>query len=288
MALLSAVVRVAHYPAQALLDAKNHRKKMTHDFTYSGIITCGHCGCSMVAELKKGRYVSSHCTNGKGTKCPEPYTREEILTKELTSVRGELVVPKAIIPAARHLGISPSLIKQLPNQDKIYFGVWNFDNYQTLGRTQSNNYTDTFQAMFSAVKVAGPHTLKAGLDIRQINYEIQNAGSILNYTGNTGWTQDKWTSANSNTGDGYASFLLGITGGSSSYPLFPWWLKRNSLPVVRFIMSEIMRRLPPDRMKQMTADLPDEQEIERSQAFDEPLIDELIVTKERRREDAPT
>jgi hypothetical protein len=30
---------------------------MTHDFTYSGIITCGHCGCSMVAELKKGRYV---------------------------------------------------------------------------------------------------------------------------------------------------------------------------------------------------------------------------------------
>src|ERR1035441_4304026 len=57
LALLSAVVRLAHYPAQALLDAKTHRKKMTHDFTYSGIITCGHCGCSMVAELKKGRYV---------------------------------------------------------------------------------------------------------------------------------------------------------------------------------------------------------------------------------------
>src|ERR1019366_8038132 len=92
LALLSAVVRLAHYPAQALLDAKTHRKKMTHDFTYSGIITCGHCGCSMVAELKKGRYVSSHCTNGKGTKCPEPYTREEILTKELTGVRGEPIV----------------------------------------------------------------------------------------------------------------------------------------------------------------------------------------------------
>jgi hypothetical protein len=121
------------------------------------------------------------------------------------------------------LGISPSLIKQLPNQDKIYFGVWNFDNYQNLGRGQSNNYTDTFQLMGSAIKVTGSHTLKAGVDIRQINYEIQNTGSILNFTGNTTWTQNSFTGANSNTGDGYASFLLGIVGGSSNYPLFPWW-----------------------------------------------------------------
>ena len=81
---------------QSLLDAKTHRKKMTHDFTYSGIINCGHCGCSMVAEIKKGKYVYYHCTNGKGTNCPEPYTREEQLTEELTSVLGELVVPKLI------------------------------------------------------------------------------------------------------------------------------------------------------------------------------------------------
>ena len=127
------------------------------------------------------------------------------------------------------LGISSSLISQLPNQDKIYFGVWNFENYQNLGRSQSNNYTDTFQAMFSATKVASNHTLKAGLDIRQINYEIQNTGNILNYNARATWTQNSWTSANSNTGDGYASFLLGVTGGSvdnfssSNYPLFPWW-----------------------------------------------------------------
>ena len=81
---------------QSLLDAKQHRKKMTHDFTYSGIITCGHCGCSMVAEIKKGRYVYYHCTNGKSTDCPEPYTREELLTQTLTSVLGELIVPNAI------------------------------------------------------------------------------------------------------------------------------------------------------------------------------------------------
>jgi hypothetical protein len=81
---------------QERLDAKTHRKKMTHDFTYSGIINCGHCGCSMVAEIKKGKYRYYHCTNGKNTNCPEPYTREERLTQDLTSVLGELIVPNAI------------------------------------------------------------------------------------------------------------------------------------------------------------------------------------------------
>jgi hypothetical protein len=126
------------------------------------------------------------------------------------------------------LGISKSLLGQLPSP--VYFGVWNFDNYNTLGRSQSNNYTNTYQLSGSAMKVAGPHTIKAGIDVRQINYEQQNTGNILNYTGNTTWTQNAWTSANSNTGDGYASFLLGIAGGSSNYPLFPWWKQSYFAP----------------------------------------------------------
>jgi site-specific DNA recombinase len=49
---------------QKILDgrhAKKHRK-VTHDFVYSGMVRCGHCGCSMVGEVKKGRYVYYHCT----------------------------------------------------------------------------------------------------------------------------------------------------------------------------------------------------------------------------------
>ena len=79
-----------------ILDGKTHPRKRKHVFPYSGIVTCGHCGCAMVAEIKKGKYVYYHCTGGKGTKCPEPYTREEQLTKEITAVLGELVIPKAV------------------------------------------------------------------------------------------------------------------------------------------------------------------------------------------------
>src|ERR1043166_7402082 len=45
----------------------------------------------------------------------------------------------------------------------------------------------------------------------------------MSYRGSTTWTQNAFSNANSNTGDGYASFLIGGVSGSTNYPLFPWW-----------------------------------------------------------------
>uniref|UniRef100_Q028A0 Recombinase n=1 Tax=Solibacter usitatus (strain Ellin6076) TaxID=234267 RepID=Q028A0_SOLUE len=72
---------------QDVLDGRHAKrpKKETQNFAFSGLITCGHCGCAMVGEIKKGRYVYYHCTGYKG-KCPEPYTREEVLEKSFTTV----------------------------------------------------------------------------------------------------------------------------------------------------------------------------------------------------------
>ena len=57
-------------------------RKTKYDFTYTGLLTCGHCGCALVAEIKKCKYIYYHCTGYKG-KCPEAYTREENLDKQL-------------------------------------------------------------------------------------------------------------------------------------------------------------------------------------------------------------
>jgi site-specific DNA recombinase len=67
---------------QDVLDGRHLKrpKKRTHDFAFAGLITCAHCGCAMVGEIKKGRYIYYHCTGYRG-KCPEPYTREEVLEK---------------------------------------------------------------------------------------------------------------------------------------------------------------------------------------------------------------
>jgi site-specific DNA recombinase len=83
---------------QEMLDARadNKTRKVKHDFAFTGVIHCGHCGCYFVGELKKHRYVYYHCTGNRG-KCPEPYTREEVLTAEFALILQELVIPQPIL-----------------------------------------------------------------------------------------------------------------------------------------------------------------------------------------------
>jgi hypothetical protein len=119
------------------------------------------------------------------------------------------------------LGLSKSLLSQLPSP--VYFGRWDFTNYNSLGRGQSNNFTNTYQLAANATKIWRQHAMKGGIDIRQINYLIQNTGNILNFSATTAFTQKNWNQSDATSGDAYATFLLGIPGGSSNYPLFPWW-----------------------------------------------------------------
>ena len=83
---------------QEILDGRHLRKqrKVRHDFAFSGILTCGHCGCALVGEQKKGRYIYYHCTGYRG-KCPERYTREEELGKRFSDQLRGLVIPPAVM-----------------------------------------------------------------------------------------------------------------------------------------------------------------------------------------------
>jgi hypothetical protein len=92
------VTREVWQRVQELLDARaeNKTRKVKHDFAFTGVVHCGHCGCILVGEIKKGRYVYYHCTGNRG-KCTEPYTREEVLTREFANVLQELVIPQPIL-----------------------------------------------------------------------------------------------------------------------------------------------------------------------------------------------
>jgi DNA invertase Pin-like site-specific DNA recombinase len=78
---------------QAILDgrASSQSRQRKHQFTLTGLVQCGHCGCLMVGELKKGRYTYYHCTEGRG-RCDDPYVREEKMIGELTCVVEHLVI----------------------------------------------------------------------------------------------------------------------------------------------------------------------------------------------------
>jgi hypothetical protein len=83
---------------QELLDARveNRTRKVKHDFAYARLIRCGHCGCMLVGEIKKNRYVYYHCTGNRG-KCPEPYTRHEDLSREFATLLRELVIAQPVL-----------------------------------------------------------------------------------------------------------------------------------------------------------------------------------------------
>ncbi len=119
------------------------------------------------------------------------------------------------------LGLPASLIGSLPSP--VYFGRWDFNGYSSLGRSQSINITNSYNLASNITKIAGAHTLKFGIDWRRMHFIQQNTGNILQFTGETRWTQDLWNQARPNAGDAYASFLLGGVAGSSNYPLFPFF-----------------------------------------------------------------
>ena len=91
------VTRERWQRVQELLDtrAENKTRKVKHDFPFTGLVRCGHCGCVLVGEIKKRRYVYYHCTGNRG-RCPERYTRQEILTEAFAKILQELVIPQPI------------------------------------------------------------------------------------------------------------------------------------------------------------------------------------------------
>ncbi len=46
---------------QARLDGHPYTRARQHDFAFTGLLTCGHCGGAVTAELKKQKYVYYHC-----------------------------------------------------------------------------------------------------------------------------------------------------------------------------------------------------------------------------------
>jgi site-specific DNA recombinase len=88
--------RVGHHPPIITMDVFNQVQKQLkngnkpnyekREIAYANLITCGHCGCSVVGDIKQqGRYIYYRCTHYK-QKCPDKYVREEVLQKEFASL----------------------------------------------------------------------------------------------------------------------------------------------------------------------------------------------------------
>jgi DNA invertase Pin-like site-specific DNA recombinase len=74
----------------------NRHRVVKHDFPFTGLVRCGHCGCALVAELKKGKYIYYHCTGQRG-RCIEPYVRQEVLEQHFAYLlKGISLTPEVL------------------------------------------------------------------------------------------------------------------------------------------------------------------------------------------------
>lgn len=81
------------YLCQNIIKEKTSTSKTKKlSFLFSGLIKCSSCGCQLVGELKKGKYIYYHCTGNRGGDCKrKKYLKEkhaeELFLKILNSLK---------------------------------------------------------------------------------------------------------------------------------------------------------------------------------------------------------
>ncbi|MFN0086480.1 MAG: carboxypeptidase regulatory-like domain-containing protein [Blastocatellia bacterium] len=131
---------------------------------------------------------------------------------------------------AAQLGFPSSLVSQLPIKMFPRFEI--SDNIQ-LGRGSfSREVTNVYSVQPNISIVKGPHTLRAGLDLRLQQYARQAAGNAgLRLTFDRTFTQETFNRAEVLSGSGLASLLLGAPiGGNIDNNVFPIYMAKYYAP----------------------------------------------------------
>lgn len=76
-------------------------KKHNLEFAYTGMMTCGYCGCQITAENKRDKkgnfkYVYYHCTGAKGGDCKRDYINELKVDRAFAEIIKYIVIPQDI------------------------------------------------------------------------------------------------------------------------------------------------------------------------------------------------
>jgi site-specific DNA recombinase len=91
--------------AQRLLGRRAHPLSASHENALAGIIRCGNCGCSVVAEFhtKNGRqYIYHRCSRSKpGVRCREKPISEPRLKGQLVDFMQRIAVPPPVLSYLR-------------------------------------------------------------------------------------------------------------------------------------------------------------------------------------------
>ncbi len=125
---------------QQVMDRKGSRRTchQKHWWAFQGLISCGHCGCAMVAEKKRGTYVYYHCTGNRG-KCDEAWVREEEILRQFGEALRDLHFDEEILAWMRD-ALRSSHADEKRHHEEIVAGLQK--RYDQLQRRTDAMYVD--------------------------------------------------------------------------------------------------------------------------------------------------
>ncbi|MDB5098870.1 MAG: resolvase [Cyanobacteria bacterium RYN_339] len=97
---------------QAIMGGRNGGDFQDRSFAFTGLLTCGHCGCQITAELRKEKYTYYHCTGGRGP-CPgkRKNVREEVISAQLSHAVAALQLDERFAETLR-VALKESLVDE--------------------------------------------------------------------------------------------------------------------------------------------------------------------------------
>ena len=97
------VSRELYALCQNIIKSRASKSKSKHDFVFSNLLKCSKCGCSLVGEIKKGKYIYYHCTGNKGGNCKsKSYIREEKIEKAIFEIFDKLHLSESMLKLAKN------------------------------------------------------------------------------------------------------------------------------------------------------------------------------------------
>ena len=124
------------------------QKVQEHEFLYSGLIKCSRCGCCLIGEIKKSKYIYYSC---RGRKCPiktKKMLKEEYIDKLVESLLKSISVP------AESIDMILSQTKKVLNNQIEYEkkSTENIENeIKKLKKRLNNLYNDKLDGNIDAV-----------------------------------------------------------------------------------------------------------------------------------------
>lgn len=144
------VTRALFESAQVAMGFVQKPRISKHDFTYTGLMTCAHCGCAITAERQRKKsgktYVYYHCTNGKGSCENVTYLREERIEDEF-------------LAALRAIKLSPEILNW--TRDALLESA---KDEALFRKEQMSNLTARFQKLDSFIELSYVDRLEGRLE----------------------------------------------------------------------------------------------------------------------------